>query len=54
MREKNWGSVMRNGSWNGLVGMLTRHEVDVATANLIVTPERVDVVDFLAPILDIR
>ncbi|XP_033608695.1 glutamate receptor ionotropic, delta-1 [Cryptotermes secundus] len=45
---------MLNGSWNGLIGMLTRHEVNVATANIIVTPERVAVVDFLAPLLNIR
>jgi ABC-type amino acid transport substrate-binding protein len=54
MNEKIWGSGMLNGSWNGLIGMLTRHGVDIATANLIVTPERAVVVDFLAPLLDIR
>jgi ABC-type amino acid transport substrate-binding protein len=54
MHEKIWGSGTLNGSWNGLIGMLTKHEVDAATANLIVTPERVAVVDFLAPLLDIR
>jgi hypothetical protein len=54
MNERIWGSDMLNGSWNGLIGMLTRHEVDVATANTIVTPERFAVVDFLAPLLDTR
>jgi hypothetical protein len=54
MNERIWGSDMLNGSWNGLIGMLTRHEVNVVTTNIIVTPERVAVVDFLAPLLDIR
>jgi hypothetical protein len=54
LSESNFGSILPNGSWDGIVGMLTRREVDAATANLILTPERAMALDFLAPLLDIR
>jgi ABC-type amino acid transport substrate-binding protein len=54
LEERNWGSLTTNGSWDGLIGMLTSHDVDIATTNLIVNSERVDAVDFLAPIADIK
>ncbi|XP_021923862.1 glutamate receptor-like [Zootermopsis nevadensis] len=34
--------------------MLTRNEVDIATTNLIATAQRLDVVDFISPIADVR
>jgi ABC-type amino acid transport substrate-binding protein len=52
--DRTWGSAMGNKSWNGLIGKLTRGEVDVAPTNLIATPDRLDVVDFLAPIVNVR
>ena len=36
-----------NGSWNGIIGMLQRREVDVGVTGLGITPERVEVADFI-------
>jgi hypothetical protein len=54
LNTKNWGSRMPNGTWNGVIGMLTKDEADVSTTSLIATSERMEVVDFLAPIYDVR
>lgn len=41
-----WGGQWENGSWNGLVGQLERHETDFAVATLTVTFDRMTVMDF--------
>ncbi len=43
----------RNGSWNGLVGMLQRGEVDFSAGTLAVTLERSEVVTFLPAYRDV-
>jgi len=48
--ERSSGSVLNNGSWNGLIGVLARREVDVAISGVIMTPMRTKVVDFTIPI----
>jgi ABC-type amino acid transport substrate-binding protein len=48
--ERFSGSVLSNGSWNGLIGMLARREADVAITGVIMTPMRTEVVDFTLPI----
>lgn len=45
-----WGSRSDNGTWNGLIGMLTGERVDIGAAYLTMTPERADAVDFSVPI----
>jgi hypothetical protein len=48
--EVSSGSVLNNGSWNGLIGVLGRREADVAITGVIMTPMRIEVVDFTIPI----
>ena len=44
------GGQTKNGSFNGMVGMLMRNETDVAVASLTYTPVRHTVVDYTIPI----
>ena len=34
VEDKQFGKLLDNGTWNGCVGMLTRHEADVCTMGL--------------------
>ncbi len=47
--DENYGSLLENGTWDGLVGMLHRDKADVAAAGLAVTFQRNNVVDFSVP-----
>ena len=38
--DENWGSLMENGSFNGMIGVVQRREADMAAAGLAVTLER--------------
>jgi ABC-type amino acid transport substrate-binding protein len=44
------GSVLKNGSWNGLIGALARREAEVTITGVIMTPTRTEVVDFSIPV----
>lgn len=44
------GSLADNGSWRGLIGVLSRQEIDVAVSAITMTPMRTEVVDFTLPI----
>ncbi|XP_069190851.1 glutamate receptor U1-like [Procambarus clarkii] len=46
-----WGSKREDGSWSGMVGMVTRQEVDIAVGPFGVSGVRAEVVDFTVPIL---
>ena len=48
------GAKLKNGSWSGIVGMLVRGEIEVASMNLVMTPERQSIVDFTFPLFDTR
>lgn len=43
-----------NGTWNGLVGMLLRDEIDFVVSELNINQERTDVMDFSHPLLKTR
>ncbi len=45
--DQSWGIPLGNGSWNGIVGMVQKKEVDIGVAPLAVTLERSEVIDFL-------
>ncbi|KAF8777985.1 Glutamate receptor like protein [Argiope bruennichi] len=45
-KEKQYGKLLPNGSWNGMIGMLQRGEADLAFTYLTVTEERAKVVNF--------
>lgn len=42
-----------NGSWNGVVGELIRHEADIAVAPLTITSQRERAIEFSMPFMDI-
>ncbi|GIX76290.1 glutamate receptor ionotropic, kainate 4 [Caerostris darwini] len=44
--DKEWGFKELNGTWNGLVGMVHRQEVDMAMCGIMLTEERQLVVNF--------
>ncbi|XP_071515148.1 ionotropic receptor 21a-like [Panulirus ornatus] len=44
-----WGEKSVNGSWSGMVGQLTRDEVDIGVADVFVSILRADALDFSAP-----
>jgi ABC-type amino acid transport substrate-binding protein len=43
-----------NGSWNGLMKMLSTYEVDVGLDEFTMTKERLGVVDFIFPLIYTR
>ncbi len=49
-KDKKWGGVNDDGTWNGLVGMLAYGEIDISTAGLSLFEERTAVVDFSIPL----
>ena len=51
-RAYKWGS-LSNGSLNGMVGMLKNDIVDVAAADLTVSSERSEVVNFLPGLMEV-
>jgi hypothetical protein len=52
--DKSTGTKLRNGSWNGVIGMLQNDDVDVSNAYLIMAAEREEAVDFTTPVLSTR
>ncbi|XP_067118907.1 glutamate receptor U1-like [Centruroides vittatus] len=48
--EKTFGSKLKDGSWNGIIGRVQRKEVDLSTLSLCVTYDRFQVVDFTIPV----
>jgi hypothetical protein len=52
--DKSTGSRLQNGSWSGVIGLLEQGDVDVSSAYLIMTVERLDAVDFTTPVLSTR
>ncbi|PSN53199.1 hypothetical protein C0J52_04507 [Blattella germanica] len=49
-----WGSLTKNGTWNGMIGMILRNEVEIAVAEFTMTALRAGVVDFTIPLIDTR
>jgi ABC-type amino acid transport substrate-binding protein len=45
--ESEWGMRTVNGSWDGLIGRLTKDEADIALADFHMTADRLQAVDFL-------
>jgi hypothetical protein len=45
---------MKNGSWDGVIGLIARKEVDVTSVELTMEPMRSDVVDYIAPLRNDR
>jgi hypothetical protein len=43
----DWGVRHINGSWDGMIGKVIKDEADIALADLYVSAERLEVLDFL-------
>ncbi|XP_047459706.1 glutamate receptor ionotropic, delta-1 isoform X1 [Mugil cephalus] len=50
--DGKYGSVLPNGSWNGMIGELIGKRADLAVSAITITPERESVVDFSKRYLD--
>lgn len=48
--DGKWGILEANGSWNGMVGMVSRQEVDFALGPFGMSTERSEVIDFTFPL----
>ncbi|XP_071629010.1 ionotropic receptor 75a-like isoform X1 [Temnothorax longispinosus] len=43
----SWGYRAENGSWNGMIGMLKRREIDIGGTATFLVPERIGVVQYI-------
>ena len=50
----SWGHRTQNGSWNGMVGMLDRQEIDIGGSPAIIVVERLDVVQYVMLSVDTK
>ncbi|PSN46811.1 Ionotropic receptor 145 [Blattella germanica] len=48
----SYGSQSMNGTWSGMMGMLVRNEADIAIGGFALTPERLEAIDFLPPMVE--
>ena len=48
-----WGAIQPDGSWNGMVNLLAKQVVDIATTDFTITHERSMVMTFATPITQI-
>ncbi|XP_071517850.1 glutamate receptor U1-like [Panulirus ornatus] len=47
--DGQWGSILADGSWNGMVGEVYRNEVEMALGPTSITEEREKAIDFTVP-----
>ncbi|KAG8180275.1 hypothetical protein JTE90_013528 [Oedothorax gibbosus] len=47
--DRNYGFLLPNGTWTGLIGMVHRGEADLALGALVITENRLRYVDFSVP-----
>lgn len=52
--DGNWGIRLHNGTWNGMIGMLTRNEADIALADLTITDARAQVANYFIPFYTVK
>jgi hypothetical protein len=50
-KEEDWAVKSENGTWFGMIGMVARREVDAAVGGLTMYPSRLNLVDFLIPLM---
>ncbi|GIY31921.1 glutamate receptor ionotropic, kainate 3 [Caerostris extrusa] len=51
--DRNYGKKHENGTWVGMIGAVINREVDLAIADLTITLEREEVVDFTMPFMNL-
>jgi hypothetical protein len=50
-KEEDWAMQSENGTWFGMIGIVARREVDAAVGGLTMYPSRLNLVDFLTPLM---
>nr|NP_001191398.1 glutamate receptor subunit protein GluR3 precursor [Aplysia californica]AAP41205.1 glutamate receptor subunit protein GluR3 [Aplysia californica] len=53
VKDGSYGSVLSNGSWDGIVGELIAHEAHMAIAPFTITADRSRVIDFTKPFMSL-
>ncbi|KAK3594265.1 hypothetical protein CHS0354_023655 [Potamilus streckersoni] len=53
VKDGRYGEMLTNATWNGMVGELTRNEVDMAIAPISISSQRERVVDFTKPYMSL-
>ncbi|XP_041357984.1 glutamate receptor-like [Gigantopelta aegis] len=53
VKDGSYGAKQDNGTWNGMVGEVSRHEADMAIAPLTITAARERVLDFTKPFMSL-
>ena len=51
--DGKWGIIQPDGSWNGMVNLLAKQDIDIAVTDFTVTNERSAVMTFATPIIQI-
>ncbi|PSN34585.1 Ionotropic receptor 117 [Blattella germanica] len=51
--DNNFGA-LKNGTWNGLIGMIVRKEIEIAVDGFLITAGRMDVVQYMRPLFRAR
>ena len=51
--DEQWGSIQPDGTWSGMVKLLAKQDIDIATTDFTVTQERSAVLTFASPITQI-
>ena len=51
--DGKWGAIQPDGSWNGMVNLLAKQDIDIATTVFTVTHERSAVMTFATPLTQI-
>lgn len=52
--ENVYGKQMKNGSWDGIMGLMARKEVDVTSVELTMDSTRSEAVDYIVPLINDR
>lgn len=50
-KEEEWAVKSENGTWFGMIGMVARREADAAVGGLTMYSSRLNLVDFLIPLM---
>ncbi|XP_041357983.1 glutamate receptor-like isoform X2 [Gigantopelta aegis] len=51
--DSEYGKTNKDGTWNGMIGELIRHDADIAVAPLTITSDREKVLDFTKPFMSL-
>ena len=51
--DGKWGAIQPDGSWNGMVNLLAKQDIDIATTAFTVTHERSAVMTFATPLTQV-